>query len=58
VWLYPLPAFIALAGWIFLLGTSEPVVILFGLATLALGVVVYFVWARRAPDTRARAIEN
>ena len=47
VWLYPLPAFIALAGWIFLLGTSEPVVILFGLATLALGVVVYFVWARR-----------
>ena len=53
VWLYPLPAFIALAGWIFLLGTSEPVVILFGLATLALGVVVYFVWARRAPG-RAR----
>jgi amino acid transporter len=49
VWLYPLPAFIALAGWIFLLGTSEPVVILFGLATLALGVVVYFLWARRAP---------
>jgi amino acid transporter len=47
VWLYPLPAFIALAGWIFLLGTSEPIVILFGLATLALGVVVYFVWARR-----------
>jgi amino acid transporter len=46
VWLYPLPAFIALVGWIFLLGTSEPVVILFGLATLAVGVVVYFVWAR------------
>jgi amino acid transporter len=56
VWLYPLPAFIALAGWIFLLGTSEPVVILFGLATLALGVVVYFVWARRAPG--AHEIEN
>ena len=47
MWLYPLPALVALLGWIFVLGTSDPLVILFGLATLALGVAVFFAWSWR-----------
>jgi amino acid transporter len=47
MWLYPLPALVALLGWIFVLGTSDPLVILFGLATLALGVVAFFAWSWR-----------
>jgi amino acid transporter len=47
MWLYPLPALVALVGWIFVLGTSDPLVILFGLATLALGVVAFFAWSWR-----------
>ena len=45
MWLYPLPALVALAGWIFVFGTSDPLVILFGLATLALGIAVFFAWS-------------
>jgi len=47
MWLYPLPALIALVGWVFVLGTSEPLVILFGLVTLALGIGVFFLWSWR-----------
>jgi amino acid transporter len=47
MWLYPLPALLALIGWVFVLGTSDPIVILFGLATLALGVVAFFAWSWR-----------
>lgn len=47
MWLYPLPCFIALAGWIFLLATTRPMFLLYGLATLAFGVVAYLVWAAR-----------
>jgi amino acid transporter len=46
MWLYPLPALIALAGWIFVFATSGAKVILFGLGTLALGVGAYAVWRR------------
>ena len=45
MWLYPLPALIALLGWIFVLGTSDPLVILFGLVTLALGIASFFGWS-------------
>ncbi|HEV8129803.1 MAG TPA: APC family permease [Acidobacteriota bacterium] len=48
IWLYPIPNLIALVGWIFIFGTADWRVILFGLGTLALGVVVYFVWLRYA----------
>jgi amino acid transporter len=47
MWLYPLPALVALLGWIFVLGTSDPLMILFGLGTLALGVVAFFGWSWR-----------
>jgi amino acid transporter len=47
MWLYPLPALVALLGWIFVLGTSDPLMILFGLGTLALGVAAFFGWSWR-----------
>ena len=47
MWLYPLPALIALAGWIFLLLTSGWRLIGLGVGTLALGVVCFFIWSWR-----------
>jgi amino acid transporter len=47
VWLYPLPNLVALAGWIFIFATTDWPVILFGLGTLALGVVVFLLWSWR-----------
>jgi amino acid transporter len=46
IWLYPLPSFVALAGWIFVFATTGWKLIVFGLATLALGVAFFWVWAR------------
>src|SRR5213592_3417121 len=37
MWLYPIPAFVALLGWIFVFATTQVEVILFGIAVLALG---------------------
>jgi amino acid transporter len=47
MWLYPLPSLVALGGWIFVFATSEPRVILFGLGTLALGLVFFIIWSWR-----------
>jgi basic amino acid/polyamine antiporter, APA family len=47
MWLYPLPSLVALAGWIFVFGTSDPRVILFGLGTLLLGVAAFGIWSWR-----------
>ncbi|HVF92498.1 MAG TPA: APC family permease [Blastocatellia bacterium] len=48
VWLYPVPNLIALAGWIFIFATTDWLIILFGLGTLALGGLFFLLWARRA----------
>src|SRR5438477_9821551 len=45
MWLYPLPALLALAGWIFIFSTSDLKFILYGLGTLGLGVVFFLVWS-------------
>lgn len=45
MWWYPLPALIALAGWVFLFVTSGFATLLGSLGVLALGVVVYLAWA-------------
>jgi hypothetical protein len=42
--LYPLPSLIALAGWLFLLATSNGKVLATALAVTASGVPVFFVW--------------
>ena len=47
MWLYPAPAFIALAGWLFVFVTTDVRVIAFGLGILALGAICFLVWSRR-----------
>jgi amino acid transporter len=47
MWCYPIPALVALAGWIFLLITSGWHLVALGLGTLALGVLCFLVWSWR-----------
>jgi amino acid transporter len=47
MWLYPIPALVALLGWIFVFATTDVRVILFGLGVLALGCVAFLLWSRR-----------
>ena len=50
MWLYPVPAAVALAGWVFVLATTDPSVILFGLVALAAGIVCFLAWARHTKE--------
>jgi len=45
MWLYPIPAIVALLGWIFVFVTTQVQVIYFGIAVLALGVVAFLLWS-------------
>ena len=47
IWLYPLPNLIALAGWIFVFATTNLTIILFGMGTLGLGLLSFFIWSWR-----------
>jgi amino acid transporter len=47
MWLYPLPALVALLGWIFVFATTQVEVILFGVGVLVLGCVAFAVWSWR-----------
>jgi amino acid transporter len=47
MWLYPLPCFVALAGWLFLLATTDRGILVYGALTLLAGVVAYLIWAAR-----------
>jgi amino acid transporter len=44
--LFPLPALIALAGWLYVLGTSGRHIVAYGLGTLLLGLAVFAAWDR------------
>ncbi len=44
MWLYPLPALVALIGWIFLLLMSKKEVLLAALAVMVSGIIVFVVW--------------
>src|SRR5688500_15668055 len=46
MWLYPVPALVALLGWIFVFATTQFRVILFGVGVLALGCVAFLLWSR------------
>ena len=48
MWLYPVPALVALAGWIFLFATTQLQVIAFGIGALALGCVAFLIWSWRS----------
>jgi amino acid transporter len=56
MWLYPVPALVALFGWIFLVATTQPRVILFGVAVLALGCLAFVLWSRRMAGTPSLAV--
>ena len=45
MWLYPLPALVALLGWTFVFATTEARVKLFGLAVLAMGCLAFLLWS-------------
>ena len=47
MWLYPVPAVVALLGWIFVFATTDLRVILFGVGVLAMGCVAFLVWSRK-----------
>ncbi|HEY8164153.1 MAG TPA: APC family permease [Gemmatimonadaceae bacterium] len=46
MWLYPVPALVALLGWIFVFVTTQIRVILFGVGVLALGCAAFLLWSR------------
>jgi amino acid transporter len=45
MWLFPLPALVALAGWIFLFATSGRATMIYAAGVVAVGIVLYLVWA-------------
>lgn len=56
IWLYPLPSFIAMAGWLFIYLTLDLKLIVYSLSALAMGVVCFLLWSRltaRWPFTAA-----
>jgi amino acid transporter len=46
MWLYPVPALIAMLGWIFVFATTQVRVIAFGVGVLLLGCVAFLLWSR------------
>jgi len=46
IWLYPIPNLLALFGWTFVFATTNWLIIAFGLGTLMLGVICFFLWSR------------
>ena len=59
MWLYPVPALVALLGWIFVFATTQVRVIFFGLGVLALGCLAFLLWSRntkRWPFDAAEAL--
>lgn len=47
MWLYPLPALVAFAGWTFLLYTTEHILLAGAAVALAAGVVAFLAWSAR-----------
>jgi amino acid transporter len=47
--LFPLPALVALAGWLYAFGSTNARTLAYGMGTLALGIVAFLVWSRTHP---------
>jgi amino acid transporter len=45
MWLYPVPALVAVLGWIFVFATTQLRVIVFGVGVLALGCLAFLLWS-------------
>jgi len=50
MWLYPLPGIIALAGWIYILGTNGVKFIFLGVGLMAIGIAAWLWQARRRAE--------
>ena len=50
MWLYPLPALIALAGWVYIFASAGLWAIVFGIVSLAVGALIFLIRARRTRD--------
>jgi hypothetical protein len=50
MWFYPLPCFIALAGWLFVYRGTGRIFVVIGIATLLAGALVFLIWSRRRGD--------
>jgi amino acid transporter len=48
MWLYPVPALLALAGWLFLFSTSGWRTMLYALAVVASGLAMFLAWSFKA----------
>ena len=48
MWLFPLPAIVALAGWIFLFSTSGAKTMLYAVGVISLGLLAFIIRARLA----------
>ncbi len=48
MWLYPVPAFVAFGGWMFLLVTTDQKQLAYGACVLVLGVVAFLLMAKAA----------
>jgi amino acid transporter len=61
IWLYPVPAIVALVGWLFIFVTTGVRVIAFGVGILALGAVCFLAWSwwvKQWPFNRQSLITN
>ena len=50
MWLYPLPALIALTGWIYILGTNQREIVGWALGLMLVGIGAYFWQAKIKND--------
>lgn len=47
IWLYPLPCFLALAGWLYMYLSADPLYIILGLVTMASGIIAFLIWSKQ-----------
>ena len=47
MWLYPLPALVALLAWVYVFVTAGTSAIVFGVLSLGCGLIAYALWAKR-----------
>jgi amino acid transporter len=45
IWLYPLPCFLALAGWTYMYVSAKWIFMALGVATLVSGIIAFFIWS-------------
>jgi amino acid transporter len=53
MWLYPVPSLLALAGWLFVLGTAQRTILLASLGVIVTGCVAFLVWRLFAGQHRS-----